>query len=235
MASLCDKIIGTNEYLCARLSTVFDKPVTTISNFMNHQQLQASREIIKNKEIKTPERPFTIGYFSGTPSHAKDFGKAAVEIVRLMDVCPEIMLRLVGHLNIPGFMDPFKRAGRISWGSVVDFISLQKEIALVDVNIVPLLDNEFTNCKSELKFFEAAAVGTITCATPTYAYRTSIRTGETGYLCKEGEWYTTLEHIYRNGVDDVMVAEAKDYCIPRYTPPAQLPTIEAALRWAVGD
>ena len=63
-------------------------------------------------------------------------------------------------------------------------MNLQRLIAEVEINISPLQNNLFTNCKSELKYFEAAIAGTITVATPTYAFSRAIVDGENGFLAK---------------------------------------------------
>ena len=91
------------------------------------------------------------------------------------------------------------------------FTDLQVEQAKVDLNIVPLVNNQFSNCKSELKYFETAIVGTITCATPTYTYRQAITHGDNGYLCEAGEWLPVFEKIYAEGVS----TEKKQYICKR--------------------
>ena len=78
----------------------------------------------------------------------------------------------------------------------MDYVLLQREIAEADVNIVPLFENDFTHCKSEQKYFEASLVGTITCASPVYAYRKAIQRGKRGFLCEQAEWFSTLEFLY---------------------------------------
>ncbi len=59
-------------------------------------------------------------------------------------------------MEFPEEMQPFIEEGRITFAPFVDFVELQRLIAEVDVNIFPLVQNTFTNCKSQLKFFEAA-------------------------------------------------------------------------------
>ena len=67
-----------------------------------------------------------------------------------------------------------------------------------EVCIAPLVYSTFTNCKSELKFFEPAAVGTICVATPTFSFKQAIHHGSTGYLCRSHEWTNTLLQITEN-------------------------------------
>lgn len=104
-------------------------------------------------------------------------------------------------MNFPKDILSFKASGQLTFEPLVDFISLQRIISSVNVNIVPLVKNDFTDCKSELKFFEAAIVKTITCASPSYTYTSCIKDGETGFLCQPGMWYKKIRDIYLKKVD----------------------------------
>ena len=50
----------------------------------------------------------------------------------------------------------------------------------------------FNDCKSELKFFEAAAVGTWTVASASQAFVAAIDDGKTGRLARAYEWDSAL-------------------------------------------
>lgn len=212
-AELCDATIGTNNFLCKRLQDKFAKPSLMIPNFLNKEQLAYSETVYASK--KKPPR-FTLGYFSGTPSHMHDFAKAVPEIAAFLETYPQAALQVVGFIKFPEQLEPFVRSKQVYHTPFVDFLTLQEKIAAVDVNIVPLVNNEFTNCKSELKFFEAAVVGTVTCATPVHVFKSSIEQGKTGYLCDEGTWFTHLQTIYEGRMDNNLVAKAKEYCIDNY-------------------
>ena len=99
----------------------------------------------------------------------------------------------------------------------------------VDVNIAPLVVSEFTNCKSELKFFEAAAVETTTIASPIYTFKKSIKNGENGFLAKPGEWYDKLEYLYNNPKENQKIAKkARKYALENYYGDKFLKTVEEA-------
>ena len=100
------------------------------------------------------------------------------------------MLRLVGFMDTTGALAQY--ADRIDRHELTDFLNLQRLIGGTELNLVPLQDNGFTNCKSELKYFEAAIVGTVTLASPTYVYRATIRDGENGFLVNSTDWETTI-------------------------------------------
>ena len=62
-----------------------------------------------------------------------------------------------------------------------DYDAYLSILAACDVSFMPLRDNAFNRCKSDLKFIEAAAHGVVALASPT-VYAATIRSGETGML-----------------------------------------------------
>ena len=93
-----------------------------------------------------------------------------------------------------------------------------------------LQDNAFTNCKSELKYFEAAVVDTVTVATPTYTFSRVLRHGENGFLARAHDWYDVLLEIL-DRVDDLphIADVAATDALARYTPAVQGDALRAAL------
>ena len=190
--ALCDGALVTNDVLAARAEAWSGKPARVLPNALNREQEEVSRAVWEAKARSGWARDGRrhLGYFSGSPSHNRDFALAAGAIGRLMDERDDLWLRVVGYLDdVPALA---RHRGRIEVLPMQDFVNLQREIGAVEVNLVPLQDNDFTNCKSELKWFEAAAVGTLTVATPTFAYRGAIRHGETGWLAAAHEWEAVL-------------------------------------------
>lgn len=231
MGKICDATIGTNKYICDRLSNYYKKPSYVVNNFLNQEQIEISDKLYQSKigEKSKKRKSFRIGYFSGTPSHINDFKKVAPEIGSLLTKYQNMTLEVVGFMEFPDFLQKFVKKGQITHSPLVDFLTLQEKISQSDVNIIPLVENEFTNCKSELKFFEAAIVGTVTCATPTYVYKNNIQNEQTGFLCVEGLWCHTIEKIYKNEIDKNLIKNAREYCINKYSPRAQLASIEKML------
>ncbi len=220
VARQCDAYLVTNRYLGNWLSQTFGgKPSYVIENGLNQEQIDVSKRIVQQKEKKaTLTDKFIIGYFSGTKSHIEDFKVLAPELLRFLHDYPSAQLVVVGFMEFPAEMRELIDAGRIVTRPLVNFLQLQAEMAAVDVNVVPLINTPFTNCKSELKYFEAAIVDTLTIASPTYAYSHSIRHGETGFLCQEGEWYPTLVRLINRECDvSGMVSMAHRECIARYS------------------
>lgn len=226
---LCDGVIVTNSYLQTRISADFDLPTVVIPNALNVRQLDASERIYEAKLRNGFARSgnFQLGYFSGTPSHEKDFQLIETALAGLMNRHSQLSLRVVGYL---GDRELFRRfRGRVEQYPLHDFVNLQRIKAFSEVNLVPLQDNIFTNCKSELKYFEAAIVGTATVATPIHSYASAIRHGDNGYLALAHEWEECLETLIAN--DTLVIETAKRACVSAkaiYAPEAQAGIVEQA-------
>ncbi len=196
MGNLCDGYWTTNDFLAERLENLFHGKVWILGNFFNRSQEEVSNIYIRQKGIHSYKEPFMLGYFSGTGTHYYDFMEITDELFDFMERHEGVSLKIVGYMQIPEKLTKYVRQGRIMTLPFMDCCSLQKEIAEVDVNLVPLVDNEFTNCKSEIKYFEAAMVGTISCMTPTYVYKSLQRKNVSGYYCRKGEWIKAFEKLY---------------------------------------
>ncbi len=192
LMSLCDAVITTNEYLAQCIAGYMNKPVFIIPNFINQEQMEMSSTIIQYKRSMNFKRndQIHLGYFSGTPTHTKDLEIVSDALVKLFDRDPRIVLRVVGFMDLK---EPLKRyKSRIEFSPLTDFINLQRLVGEVEINLVPLQDNKFTNCKSELKYFEAGIVGTVSIATPVFTYAQAIKDHENGYLVRSFEWYDVI-------------------------------------------
>ena len=212
----CDAAIATNDYLAGKLRELSGRPVAVIPNFMNREQLAISERIFSERlAAGFASDRLVLGYFSGSPTHNKDLGLAASAIGKVMVERPDVRLAIAGYMDVPACLAGF--AERIERIPFRDFINLQREIGAVEFNLMPLQDNEFTNCKSELKYFEAAAVGTISIASPTFTYRHAIEDGVNGYLADNGAWVSQI-HVALDRLGDYqdMASRARDDALERY-------------------
>jgi glycosyltransferase involved in cell wall biosynthesis len=199
---LCDGAIVSNAYLASRAEAFLGAPARIIPNYLNREQMELSETIWREKERCGWQRDDCVhlGYFSGTPTHNRDFALIAAPLARLMDEDERVRLRIVGFLSDFG-PDLARHRDRIETLPLQDFLNLQREIGAVEVNLVPLQDNVFTNCKSELKWFEAAIVGTATVAAPTRPYRDAIAPGLNGWLAPVYAWEDILRTVIHEGED----------------------------------
>jgi glycosyltransferase involved in cell wall biosynthesis len=101
----------------------------------------------------------------------------------------------------------------------------------VDINVVPLQHNDFTHCKSELKFFEAALVETPTIAAATPVFQSAIEHGLNGFLVNDHDWDGALDHVasLSNAELRRVGTGASVMARERFTPAAVAPNIKKAL------
>jgi glycosyltransferase involved in cell wall biosynthesis len=194
LLKMCDRAIVTNAYLGERIrACVPSMEYTVVPNFLNREQQEVSERMFEQKRERGFEspQPYHIGYFSGTPTHRRDFEIVAPALARLLREDSRLRLLIVGMLEPGEALKQYKH--RIDRFPLQDHMNLQRLIARTELNVAPLIDNVFTNCKSELKYFEAAISGTVTVATPTYTFRHAITDGKNGFLARSHEWQRKLE------------------------------------------
>lgn len=225
IARKVDGFLVTNDFLGRKMEQSFKKPYKVIRNSLNKSQIEVSNGCLATKK----HDGFRIGYFSGSPTHAKDFRMVEPEIIRFLEEHGDAKMMVVGYMNFSSEMKKLIDAERVVVKKIVNYLELQKLLSKVDVNIAPLLINDFTNCKSELKFFEAAAVETITIASPTYAFKAIIENGKNGFLALPGEWYDRLRYLYENPKKSLKMAKsAKSYALGKYYGEDFLKEVESA-------
>ena len=235
MSKEVDAFLVTNDYLGEQLKNIFNKDYQVIRNSLNSEQIRVSQKILDLKNTNKTDK-FVIGYFSGSPTHKRDLKVITDDIKRLLDNYNDIVFLMVGYMEVPHFFKEYIKSGQIVQKKPVNFLELQYLISLADVNMVPLEDDIFTNCKSELKFFEAAIVETITVATPTYTFKNCIDDKVDGFLCEPGEWYRTIADIHDGKYDiPVMVKKAKEKALNRYSGNAVTNEIEHAYSELIGE
>jgi len=229
MLRLCDGAITTNHFLAKCIEDFAQLPTWVAANFLNGLQLERSAEIRRDKNASPPpERVTSIGYFSGTPTHNRDFELVSTALANVMTRHAHVRLLIVGFLDVGSELRGF--GDRIDILPLADFLTLQTLIGSTGVNIVPLQTNVFTNCKSELKYFEAAIVETPTLATPNYSFRLAIDDGVNGYLVDAYDWERRIEQAVCGDLDLAGVAErGLDHVLRWYTPAAQLGAVRSAV------
>ena len=217
IASISDGFIVTTKDLKEHIASDFNKPVWVLSNFLNIEQERESKKICSLKKKETSDDKFIIGYFSGSNSHQRDLEIVESAIVKLMDKYDNIYLKIVGFMSLSERFENLKKEGRILIDKFVSYEELQYKIGEVDLNIIPLQNHEFNQCKSELKYFEASIVDVVSCATDNSVYHEIIEDGKDGFLCTEMDWYDKIEYIYLNyeEMQDV-IESAKKKCYLKY-------------------
>jgi len=196
--SRCNFVTVSTDYLRdAVLRLLPDMRCFVTANMLSDAQLSLAEQALKGthpgsrKETQT----VTIGYFSGTRTHNADFRECSRALVRIMEIYPMVRLLLVGYLDVGREFAGF--GGRVEQHRFVPWQRLSTLFTKVDINLAPLeMDNPFTECKSDLKYLEAAIMGIPTVASAVGSFKKSIEHGENGYLCRtEADWFSCLSRL----------------------------------------
>ena len=217
IASISDGFLVTTDTLAEHIQKDFQKPVWILPNFLNIEQEEESKQIVSKKKNNKSNDKFVIGYFSGSNSHQRDLEIVESALIKLMEEYDNIYLKIVGYMTLSENLEKFKKKKRIIFDKFVPYQELQYKIGEVDVNIIPLQNHEFNECKSELKYFEASIVDTVSVAVDNKIYRNIIEDGIDGFLCKEMDWYEKIKYIYQHPEKMIKIKQnAKKKCYERY-------------------
>lgn len=194
----CDGAITTNKYLAARIAKFSGLPVSVVPNFINKEQLALSETIFRIKEASgfASDDKICLGYFSGSPSHNLDYEIITTALEEVLNNDERVELMVVGYIEAGSALSKF--GSRIKYQPFQDYVNLQRLIGSVEFNLMPLQSNVFTNCKSELKYFDAAIVGTLSIASPSYTYAAAIQDGENGYIAQAHQWASVIQRAIEN-------------------------------------
>ena len=122
-----------------------------------------------------------------------------------------------GQIELSADFDELK--DRVEKFEFVSWRKLPSLIANVDINLMPLEETFFHECKSENKWMEAALVKVPTIASWNHELANVIESGVTGYLCRENvEWEENLQKLIQSRELRNKIAEnAHKRVLERYT------------------
>lgn len=153
----------------------------------------------------------TIGYM-GSVSHDDDFFMVMPAIKTILEKYPKVVFQLMGqfthtkaHKVFKGWSNELKdRVYMINPTSQFSDFPFWLSLQPWDIGIAPLIESDFNKCKSHIKWMEYSMFGITTVASKVYPYykdilgKETIVDGETGLLCKEGEWVEKLSKLIDN-------------------------------------
>lgn len=228
--AMCDGAITTNDFLAERIRAYSGLPVRVVPNFLNREQMEISNRVYAQRVDSKFSRDgrIRLGYFSGSPSHRLDFAVVEQALVDAMNDNEELELVVVGYIEPTDAITRLAR--RVHKVPFQDYVNLQSVIGAVDINLMPLQANTFTDCKSELKFFDAAVVGTLSIASPSATYKAVVQHGVNGYIARAHEWKTTIDAACECiGNYAELAANARATAMERFVWTTQRPAVIEAL------
>lgn len=191
VARLCKYGLASTPSLAQELARyVQTGHVITHRNALSQPHFEAMAVAARQPARRTAHETVRIFYGSGTKAH-KDFLQdtffAAMEDV--MEARTNVEFMALGHVDAPALKQRF--GGRFlqeppEW----DIGKYWAKLAAADINVAVLKKSLLTDCKSEIKWLEAAMLGIPSVVSATSTMEEVIEDGETGLLAKSREDWT---------------------------------------------
>lgn len=151
-------------------------------------------------------RPYDLAYFPGTASHNPDLKMIEEPLRQALSANRSLKILVAGPVKIPDALA--KYSSQIHKADYVAFHELPRLMAQSKCVLAPLEHTEFNQCKSGLKFFEAALAGCTVIATPI----PDIDRFESILLRKcsnEEEWLTALKTPVTHSSEEIEDAASR--------------------------
>ena len=198
---LCDYgIASTNSLKIHMEKIVKSKKVFHHKNSLSQIHLDLIKKrssFIKSKKFKLDNISLEIFYGTATLAHKKCFHEIVEPALqRILQKYPDKI-----KINLFGIFDEFENLDINSENVSVkepiwDYEKYLVELSKSHINLSILEDSEITNCKSEIKWLEAAIFEIPSIVSPTKTYREIILQNEDGIFAKnENEFFENLEKL----------------------------------------
>ena len=222
---MADRGIASTAALAEAMAEVKRLSVDVIHNGLDRETLKIAEELSLRQqdcdsEIDSKVTVCRIVYGSGTNTHNHDVLEATEALLALLHDRPNVRLRIIGELKLPvGFQAVCSQIERFQARDYRSYLAL---LAECQINLAPLSANRFNDCKSNIKWLEAAAIGIPTVCSPRAEFMDAVVDGVNGLVCTTTqEWRTGLEML----VDEPklrqnMGAAARQTAHTRYGPEA---------------
>jgi glycosyltransferase involved in cell wall biosynthesis len=195
--SMCDYGIASTPTLVAEMA----KFVRSGRVFLHRNALGLRHDSEMSLPALAPATDrIVIFYGSGTKAHKEDFEEliepALIELVRRYG--RRISIVTVGHIS----WTPASRAIRdniLQVEPTADIAAYWNLLRTADINLAVLKPSLMADCKSEIKWLEAAMFGVPSVVSRTAAFAEVVEDGVTGFLCNDvSDWVETLDRLVRD-------------------------------------
>jgi len=193
----CDGVLVTTESL-RQLALRYHDHIVVAPNVASQAMVEgadAALEWAARAKRFSSRDTISIGYFSGTATHNRDFLEAADAILWALQTYPDVVFKVIGQLKLD---DRFEKYGeRVVRFGLRRWQDLPHIYTTVDISIAPLEpNNPYTDAKSCIKYLEASLCATPTIASSRTDFRRVIEDGVNGFLADTPDaWKQALAQL----------------------------------------
>lgn len=190
----CGFISLSTPGMCELVNTLFDKPTFLWRNVLDGETLSIVSEQERIRDNASQSETITISYMSGSRAHDADFATIEQVLSKIMSDYPQVQLLIGGYASVPEALQPFSQ--RIKQFPFSGYAGYFKHLAQSDICVVPLLQDRFNECKSAIRYLEAAILDIPTIAANIGDFTNLIDSGENGFLANSNEeWEQALRAL----------------------------------------
>lgn len=213
MIEMADHIVVSTEPLKKSVEKVNQK-VTVIPNAID-------TKIWDVKKQKRDDGIIRIGWFA-SGSHMADLPIVSRAMERIIEKYKNVEFYMMGIITADFGKGRVKHVE--GTGGYAEFPQFLADMDL-DISIAPNKENQFNDCRSNIKWMEAAMLEVPSVLSNIYPYRTSVEHGKNALIAStEEEWVTHLSFLIENPVErKKMGKEAKREVLSKWTIRKMLP------------
>lgn len=193
----CDGAIVSTPRLAEEVRKLQMDPAFLWRNGIDAQTEQAiefaARNANRPESVKAGD-PLRIVYASGSRAHEADFRTAGDSVLELMQKYANVELHVIGYLELPeGFESVENRVFRTIFSDYPSYIG---KLAECHICIIPLVPDDFNDCKSAIRYMEAAQVETPSIITTIGDFTNLVTDGEQAMIAgNSAQWREKLEAL----------------------------------------
>ncbi|MFZ2226568.1 MAG: glycosyltransferase [Candidatus Moraniibacteriota bacterium] len=210
------KVATTTTTYLAKIMKEKGKKVFVVTNKICNEELEIANKL-RHAGKKIKDDFVYLGYFSGTPSHNKDFATITDALLAVMRKYKKTKLILAGPLEQENSLNEF--SDRIIKLPLVPRGEHYRNVQKADINLAPLESTPFCEAKSEIRFTGAGILGIPTVAVRNETFSGAIEDGVTGFLAgNKLEWTEKLGRLIEDvNLRRVLGERAREKTLKDYT------------------
>lgn len=153
--------------------------------------------IVSGEAKKYENDKIKIFYGSGSNTHDEDFKMCLKAVEDVLDNYENVELWIVGHLDANIFNENArKKVFKVDYIDATDYYFLISEF---DISIIPLKNNIFSECKSNIKYIESSMFMIPSVCSDRYEFNHIIKNGENGFIANSFmEWKESIVRLVEN-------------------------------------
>jgi glycosyltransferase involved in cell wall biosynthesis len=205
----CDVGICSTPRLMEEMSKLTGRPVFLWRNAMDRETQHAVSQAGVSDDHGA-SGPLEIIYCSGSRAHEQDFREIESDLVFLLAENPDVHLTIIGYLDVPSSLQAF--SDRLNVHPFSGYAQYIRVLSRSDISIVPLVPNAFNDCKSAIRYMEAALLGVPSVTSHIGDFVHLVSDGTDGFTASSSqEWREKLQSLIDNaGLRRRMGAAARD-------------------------